>query len=225
MPPLQASHDVPHPYRVLIVDDHPVVREGFMRLVQRQGDLTVCGEAASAQEALEAVAACRPDVLLVDLSLRDSSGLELIKTLQAQDPALPILVLSMYDEALYAERARRAGARGYIMKHEATSKLLEAIYQVLRPEPARPAGSAERQTAPAGPPAAVSPLDCLSDREMEVLHMLGQGHNRHAIAAALNLSVKTIETHRAHIMAKLQLKTVNEVVRFAVRWLHEQGAS
>ena len=226
---LQPSHDLRPPYRLFIVDDHPVVRAGFMRLVQRQADLMVCGEAASTREALEAIATSQPDLVLVDLSLRDSSGLELIKILQAQTPELPILVLSMYDAAFYAERVLRAGARGYIMKHEATETLLQAIYQLLQPTLAgsQPA-PASAPGAPASVPlqqAGVSPLACLSDRELQVLHMLGQGQNRHRIAAALNLSVKTIETHRTHIMAKLQLKTVNEVVRYAIRWLREQGAS
>ena len=210
--------------RVAIVDDHPVVREGLKKVIDQQPDLAVCWDGETAASAVQAIPAARPDILIVDLALAGMDGLELVKNLRALHPQLPVLVLSMHDENLFAERALRAGARGYIMKHEAPENLLLAIRRVL-------AGdiylSRKMQTktldqitgARAG--GGGSPLDLLSDRELEVFRLLGQGQATRQIAGQLNLSIKTVETYRAHIMEKLNLSSATELVQRAFQWVHE----
>ena len=207
--------------RILIVDDHPIVRRGIVQLIQNESNLEVCGEADSPATAVELLESLRPDLVIVDLTLAHANGLGLIKDLQARDPRLPVLVLSMHDETLYAERALRAGAMGYIMKQEATDHIVEAIRQVL-------GGNiyvSERMTTrmlhrlvgdkrEAG---AVSPLETLSDREMEVLHLLGQGLSTRQIAEQLFLSVKTVETYLEHLKTKLGLESGRELIRYAMR--------
>lgn len=220
-----AEPRIPARFRILLVDDHPIVIEGLRQLISQQPDLSVCGEASSVQEAMIASTTLQPDLVLLDLSLQGSSGLDFIKHLHAHIPTLPILVISMYDEELYADRAIHAGARGYITKQATTAQILAAIYQVLQGElyvsermreriVRRYYGGTREDTS-------MSPLARLSNRELEVFQLFGQGFNRHQIASALHLSVKTVETHRANIMEKLQLDSVTELIRYAVHWLRE----
>jgi DNA-binding NarL/FixJ family response regulator len=212
--------------RVLIVDDHPMMRQGLALLIDNEPDLKVCVEADTAGQALDAVVSQKLDLMLVDISLPDKSGLELIKDVLAQKPSLPILAVSMHDESLYAERVLRAGARGYIMKQEGGKKLLLAIRQVLSGQiyvsdkvSARilEIFSGRRNDN------AQSPVGNLSDREFEVFQLIGDGRGTREIAEHLHLSVKTVEVHRANIKTKLKLKTATDLVRHAVRWVEVEG--
>lgn len=215
------------PKRLLIVDDHPMMRNGLAQLIDNEGDLKVCAQADNAGQAINAVAKLQFDLALVDISLPDKSGLELIKDMRSLAPNLPILVVSMHDELIYAERVLRAGARGYIMKQEGGQKFLQAIRHVLAGQiyvsdkmSARILESLSGQSpAPTG-----SPVRRLSDREFEVFQLIGQGVGTSEIAIRLHLSVKTVEVHRANIKQKLDLETATELVRYAVRWLDSQGA-
>lgn len=212
--------------RILIADHHSMMRQGLAQLINREPDLLVCGEAGTAAQALSGVAASNPDLVLADFSLPDRNGLELIKDLRAMQPALPVLVVSVHDEALYAERVLRAGGRGYIMKREGGRKLMRAIRQVL-------SGAiyvSEKMKARileifAGghADAARSPLEHLTDREFEVFHLIGAGKTTREIAAHLHLSIKTVEVHRANIKRKLKLQTGAELVRDAIRWVQVQN--
>jgi DNA-binding NarL/FixJ family response regulator len=212
--------------RVLIVDDHPMMREGLAQLIDHETDLCVAGQADTAAQALQAVASILPDLALVDISLPDKNGLELIKDLQTLHPQVPILVVSMHDEALYAERVLRAGGRGYIMKQEGGRKLMEAIRQVLRGQ----IYVSEKMSAKIleifsgrRAEAVKSAVEGLSDREFEVFQLIGQGQGTRQIAQHLHLSIKTVEVHRANIKRKLELKNANDLVRFAVRWTEAQN--
>jgi DNA-binding NarL/FixJ family response regulator len=209
--------------RILIVDDHPMIREGLRTLISREPDLSVCGEAETAAEALKATAELNPDLVLVDIGLPGRNGLELIKDLRAFHPALPILVLSMHDELLWAERVLRAGARGYVMKREAGPVMVQAIRQVL----ANQLCVSEKISARilesfAGHRVESSPLGLLSDREFEVFELIGRGKSTTEIAGDLHLSTKTVEAHRAKIKEKLELKTMPELISFAARWVETQ---
>ncbi len=213
--------------QVLIVDDHPMMREGLAQLINHEADLTVCAQAGAAGEAFELVEKTSPDLALVDISLPDKSGLELIKDLHTFYPGLPMLVISMHDESLHAERALRAGARGYIMKQEGGEKLLQAIRQVLgghiyvsHKMSARILETFSGRRARASR----SPIERLTDREFEVFSLIGQGVGTREIAKRLSLSIKTIEVHRANIKQKLGLKGATELVRHAVRWVETSGA-
>ena len=211
---------------VLIVDDHPIVRQGLAQLLNSEPDFIVCGEAESARKAMAAIADLKPDVAIIDITLQGTNGIELIKNIVAQWPELPILVLSMHDESLYAERALRAGSKGYVMKQEATEKLTGALRRILNGQIYVSEKLADKMMRKAIDGKAMqdsSPVSVLSDRELEVLQLIGQGHGTRQIAEDLNLSVKTIESHRAHIKEKLNLKTAPEMVRFAVQWVN-QGA-
>ena len=216
------------PKRLLIVDDHPMMRNGLAQLIDHEDDLEVCAEADNAGQAINAVARQKLDLALVDISLPDKNGLELIKDIRALKPDLPILVVSMHDEMIYAERVLRAGARGYIMKQEGGQKFLVAIRQVLAGKVFVSEKMSARilenfsgkQSEPSG-----SPVKRLSDREFEVFQLIGQGIGTRAIAGRLHLSVKTVEVHRANIKAKLNLTTATELVHYAVRWLDAQGQS
>jgi DNA-binding NarL/FixJ family response regulator len=203
--------------RILIVDDHPIVRLGIRQLVGPERDLEVCAEAASAPEALAAARAATPQLAIVDLSLAQGTGLELIRALRAAVPGLPVLVLSMHDETLYAERALRAGARGYIMKREAITGLVGAIRTVLagriHVSEAMAQTLFERLGREGAPPEA--PADRLTDRELQVLDLLGRGLATAAIAAQLGVSRKTVETYRANLKTKLGLRDAAELIRFA----------
>ncbi|MEJ0090136.1 MAG: response regulator transcription factor [Limisphaerales bacterium] len=212
--------------RIFIVDDHPMMRQGLAQLIGAEPDLEVCGEAENAECALDIIGAGKPDLVLADISLPGKNGLELIKDFQAFQPGLAVLVISMHDESLYAERVLRAGGRGYIMKQAGGKKLMQAIRQVLDGKiyvsekmsaniletfSGRRAGSSS------------SPVEQLTDREFEVFQLIGQGRGTRATAEKLHLSVKTVEVHRANIKAKLKLKTAPELIRFAVRWAEAQG--
>lgn len=213
--------------RVLIVDDHPVFRHGITSLINAESDLEVCGEAGSSPSALEAMRALSPDVALVDISLPGTNGIELIKHMKAEHPKLPILVLSMHDESLYALRALRGGALGYVMKAEALKHVVVALRKVLNGEIYVSERFSERlifkaiQSIDGG---MGSPVDKLSDRELEVLQLLGRGFGTRDIAEELHLSAKTIETHRAHIKEKLGFKDAGEMVRFAIDWVAHENA-
>ena len=206
--------------RVLIIDDHPLLREGLTLVINQQNDLAVCGEAADARQAFVAIAKLKPDVALVDISLETSSGLELIKDAHAQFPKLIMLACSMHDEALYAERALRAGARGYIMKREPTGELIDAIRHVLTGElytSRKMAGRMMRQFISDPAPAEPRPAtELLSDRELEVFQLLGEGRGTREIAQLLHLSPKTVSCYRQNIKTKLNLKSANELVHHAI---------
>jgi len=212
--------------RLLIVDDHPMMREGLAQLINHESDLTVCGEAGTAQEAIELIAKQKPDLVLADISLPDKSGLEVIKEIQTFHPGLEVLVISMHEESLYAQRVLRAGARGYIMKQEGGKKLMEAIRRVLGGHiyvsDKISATLLESFSAQSGK--SKSPIEQLSDREFEILQLLGQGKGTSDIAAHLRLSVKTVDAHRANIKRKLNLQTAAELMRYAVRWVETQKA-
>jgi DNA-binding NarL/FixJ family response regulator len=211
--------------QILIVDDHPMMREGLAQLISREKDLTVCGEADTAHEALTKTGQLKPDLVIVDITLPGRSGLELIKDIQAMHSGTLLLVVSMHEESLYAERVLRAGARGYVMKQEGGKKLIEAIRQVLNGQIYVSASMSARilevfsgHRAEAGD----SPVAGLTDREFEVFRLIGQGANTRDIAKNLRLSVKTVEVHRLNIKAKLKLSTASELVHYAVRWMQAQ---
>jgi len=211
--------------RILIVDDHPMMREGLRTLISRERDLIVCGEAETAGQALDAVANLKPDLVLVDITLPGPTGIELIKNVRALQHAILILVISMHDESLYAERVLRAGARGFIMKQESGPTMMQAIRQVL-------AGriyvsdkmSARILENVASNRTEASPIERLSDREWEVFQLIGRGKSTVQIAEELHLSPKTVETHRARVKEKLDLRTMNELISFASRWVETQDA-
>lgn len=213
--------------RVLLVEDHPIVRQGLAQLINQEPDLEVCGEAAAVSEAIEVVEATSPDLALIDISLKSSNGLELVKDLARSHPQVRTLVLSLFDEMVYAERVLRAGAKGYIMKAEATDNVMVAIRTVL-------AGEVyvsdrvrqklfDRMVGTHADPAE-SAVELLSDRELEVFQMVGEGCGTRAIADRLNLSVKTIETYKSHIKSKLKLKDGTELIQQAVKWVMENRA-
>lgn len=211
--------------RVLLVDDHPIVRQGLAQLINQEQDLLVCGQAEDAHKALEAIGALKPDIAIVDISLKTISGIELIKNIKIQYPNLHVLVLSMHDESLYAERALRAGAKGYIMKREVPEKLLGAIHRIIRGEMyvSDKMGVKILHHFVDGPPeAGGSSLDRLSDRELEVFQLIGKGRGTRQIAEALHLSIKTIESYREHIKKKLLLKSGAELVQHAVQWVENE---
>ena len=211
--------------RLLIVDDHPMMRAGLVQLIKRQPDLVVRGEAENAAEALDAVDACRPDLVLADITLPGKSGLELIKDIKAIRPELPILVISMHDESLYAERVLRAGARGYITKHEGGERLMQAVRHVLSGQiyvsEKMSARILERFSGGQAAPVC-SLVAQLSDREFGVLELLGEGLSAHEIAAKLHISTKTVDAHRANIKAKLVIKTTSELISYAARWIEHR---
>jgi DNA-binding NarL/FixJ family response regulator len=217
----------PRAARVLIVDDHPAVREGLGIRIARQADLEVCGEASDLAEALERVASIRPDVVVVDISLKSGNGIDLIKRIKAHDPSIRMLVWSMHPEALYAERALRAGALGYITKEQATDKIIEAIRRVLEDKVYLSEAMAEqvlnRAVGRTGERAGGSPVECLSDRELEVFQLIGQGLDTQKIAENMQVSPKTVETYRARIKEKLSLNKANELIQRAVQWVMENG--
>jgi len=211
--------------RILIVDDHPLVREGLIGLISAQPDFEICGEASGVAEARELVELNAPDVAIIDLTLQDGNGIELIKELKEKWAALKLLVLSMHEESLFAERALRAGAAGYVHKHEASRTIVQAVRTVLEgrlylsqrltqrmlKRAVRPGGDTDR-----------SPIERLSDREMEVFELLGDGLTSRQIATRLQLSPKTVETHREHIKDKLELKNSTELTKHAVQWVLER---
>ena len=212
--------------RILIVDDHPIVRQGLSLLIANEPDLEVCGEAADSGEAVRQLTATRPDLIVVDISLHSGNGIELIKQIRSRDPNVKMLVSSMHDESLFAERALRAGAMGYINKAEATDKVVEAIRQVVRGKIYLSPRMTERMLCRAiGTEESLetSPIDNLSDRELEVFELIGQGLTTRQIANKLHLSPKTVETYRENIKSKLNLSNATELTRHAVQWTLENS--
>lgn len=217
-------NDSPGKKKIFLVDDHPLVREWLTNLIQRQSDLTVCGETESAPAALSAILTNRPDLVIADINLKNSSGLELIKDLQ-EHLAVPVLVLSMHDESLYAERAFRAGARGYVNKRESAQKVIEAVRRVLDGKLYVNEKAAEILAAKTLPGRTVkrSSVELLSDRELEVFDKLGQGLGTRQIAEEIHVSVKTVQEYCARIKDKLGLNNATELLREAVRWRESKG--
>jgi len=213
------------PVRILLVDDHPVVRRGLSQLINQEEDLKVCGEAVDRTEALERVRALRPDLAVVDISLRTSDGLDLVKDVHAERPDLPVLVLSMHDESVYAERVLRAGARGYIMKQEALERVLVAIRRILDGDVYLSDAMQSRlvRAAAATSPSDGPPLSKLSDRELEVFQLLGRGVPSREIAMQMNVSIKTVESHAARIKEKLRLGSSTELLQTATLWIVTEG--
>lgn len=214
--------------RILIVDDHPMMREGLAQLLETETDLESCGEAGTAHEALEKVGELQPDLVLLDITLPGKSGLELIKDIHAMYPQTTILVISMHDESLYGERVLRAGAKGYIMKQEGGKKLMAAIRQVMEGRIYVSDKMASRIVeifSTGRSEANSSPVERLTDREFEVFQLIGKGADIHEIADQLHLSVKTVEVHRANIKQKLKLKSVPDLLMYAVRWMDSQQSS
>jgi DNA-binding NarL/FixJ family response regulator len=212
-------------HRILLVDDHAIVREGFAELINSRADLEVCGQAASAPEATSAVERFKPDMVVVDLSLQGGSGLDLIKNLKTLDPFLRLLVLSMHDETLYAERALRAGALGYVMKREDSGTFLQAVHDVLQGRVFLSQAMRDRMlhNVVGGAKAASHyGMTHLSDRELEVFQLIGEGRTTKQIARKLHLSISTVETHRAHIKDKLRLSNGTELIHRAVEWANSQ---
>jgi DNA-binding NarL/FixJ family response regulator len=206
---------------VLVVDDHPLMRQGLALLINQQQDLHVCGEAEEAQAALLAIAQLRPDIMILDISLKGPDGIEILKNIRATDPDLPVLVLSMHDEAIYAERALRARANGYIMKQEATEKVLVAVRRILSGEiyvSDRIANRMLRHYITGASTLRNSSIADLSDRELEVFRLIGEGHGTRQIAEELHLSVKTVESYQAHIKEKLSLRSARELMQHAIQW-------
>lgn len=210
--------------RVLLVDDHPVVRKGLGMLIEREMDMTICAEAESATDALSAVSEHEPDLVVMDISLKNSNGLGLLKDLHIRAPKLPVLVLSIHDEAVYAERVIRAGARGYIMKQEATDRVLAAIRRVLQGEVylSEKAQSRMFDLSRRSQVKGATPIGLLSDRELEIFELTGQGLGTRRIAEQLNVSIKTIESHVARIKEKLGIKSHTELVQQAILWLSNE---
>src|ERR1700728_4460785 len=206
---------------VFVVDDHPIVRQGLTLLINQESDLTVCGEAEEMQSALASIVAVKPDIVIVDISLNGPDGLELLKNVRISSPRLPVLVLSMHDESIYAERALRAGANGYIMKQEATEKVLVALRRILSGEiyvSDKIANSMLQHYVRGANPSEHSSIAELTDRELEVFRLIGEGHGTRQIAEALHLSVKTVESYQAHIKEKLSLRSARELVQHAIEW-------
>lgn len=226
MPERTRTQPPPKWKKILLVDDHPLMRRGQADLLSREQDLMVCGEAGTAREAMEAIAKLKPDIVLMDMALPDKEGLELIKDIQAIHPGLPVLAMSMQEESLYAARVLRAGGRGYVMKAEGPERLVAAIRTVLSGQIAvSPRMSAKILESVAAPSGRIGsgPETKLSDRELEVMRLFGEGWSTDEIAQRLHLSPKTVDVHRMHIKEKLELKTTPEFTRFAIRWVASQG--
>jgi DNA-binding NarL/FixJ family response regulator len=214
--------------RVFIIDDHPIVREGLAQLINRQTDLMVCGEAEDAHTAVRVIGNVKPDIVIVDISLKGSDGIEFLKNLKTKNPAIPVLVLSIHDESLYAPRALRAGARGYIMKQEGTEKVLIALRRVLSGDVYVSDRMAKRmleQFVSGRQVLERTPVHCLSDRELAVFRLIGQGYGTRDIAKELYLSVKTVESYREHIKDKMELRNAAELIQHAVKWVESEKSN
>ena len=210
---------------VFVIDDHPIVREGLAQLINREPDLVVCGHAEDVYGAVKAMESLKPDIAVADISLKGADGIELIKNLKVRIPGLPVLVLSIHDESLYAPRALRAGARGYIMKQEATENVLVALRRVLNGEiylSERMANKMLQQFVGISSTTGRFSVDRLSDRELEVFRLIGQGHGTRRIAEELRLSVKTVESYREHIKDKMILEDASELVQHAIQWVQQE---
>lgn len=215
--------------KIMLVDDHPIVRHGMAMLIEDEPDMMVCEECGSARETIQKIEISQPDIILVDVSLDGSNGVDLTKSIREKFPELPVLILSMHDETLYAERALRAGARGYVMKQEAADTVLKAIRTVLDGDiylSKRLSSKVLRDLVDQGPRSRSSErfgVERLSDRELEVFELIGRGYSTRRAAESLRLSVKTIETHRAHIKQKLKLNNATELVHHAFLWIESGG--
>ena len=205
---------------ILIIEDHPIVRKGFSMLINQDDELKTIGEAGDYHSALDMVRKTKADLILLDLSLGDGNGIELIKEVKVINPALPVLVVSLHDENLYAERALKAGARGYIMKSEETENILTAIKKIINGEVYLSDGMKDKliNRVAGTDREGSSPMDILSDREFEVFQFIGDGRTTKEIAEILNLSVKTVETYKSHIKSKLEIKDSTDLIRRAVEW-------
>jgi DNA-binding NarL/FixJ family response regulator len=213
-------------YRVFLVDDHPIVRHGLTHLINREPDLVICGESEDGSKGLAAVRAAKPDLVVVDLTLKHSSGFSLIKNLSTLDPKLSILVLSIHEESLYAERCIRAGAKGYLMKEEAMENVLVAIRHILAGQVYLSDEMQSKLFCSSGKRnanAIASPLERLSDRELEIFRLLGQGVGTRQIANLLHLSISTVESHRARIKEKLGVGSATELLQHAVKWVETES--
>jgi DNA-binding NarL/FixJ family response regulator len=217
----KSPHQAGAKKRILVVDDHPIVRQGLALLINREPDMVVCGEAEEAMGALHVLASARPDVLIVDISLNGPDGLDLLKSIRATHPTLPVLILSMHDESIYSERALRAGANGYIMKQEATEKVLVALRRILSGEiyvSDRLANKMLKHYITGSGTLRSSSIADLSDRELEVFRLIGEGHGTRQIADELHISIKTVESYQAHIKEKLSLRSARELMQHAIQW-------
>jgi len=215
----------PTPRQIFVVEDHPIFRHGLVQVINSEPDLHVCGEAQGGPAALGALRMKSADLVVTDVCLQGANGIELTKQLRAEHPDIPILVLSMHDETLYAMRALKAGANGFVMKRAGVAVFLDAIRRVLEGKVYVSSDLGEHliQQAIRGPEAlAASPVDLLTDRELEILELIGKGRSSREIAAELNLSTKTVESHRLRMKNKLGMKSAAELVRFAVDWTAEQ---
>lgn len=221
-----SSAESPPKSRVFLVDDHPITRQGLVALINREPNLVVCGEADSAPVAIDMIQKLTPDIALVDVTLKTTSGIELMKHLKALRPEMPVLMMSMHDESLFAERALRAGAKGYIMKLEPSATILAAIRRILSGELYLSEKMKEKmlhRLVKTGGTEVVYSIDTLSDREMEVFQLIGNGYGTRQIATRLNLSVKTIDSYREHLKLKLRLEGGTELVRHAIQWVKSEG--
>jgi len=213
--------------KVMVVDDHPIVRQGLSQMINLEEDMVFAGEAGNSVEAMKNIEKIKPDLVLVDISLKGTSGLELTKTILNSYPKTLILIVSMYDESLYVERALRAGAKGYMMKQEATDNVITAIRKVLSGEiyvSEKMRDNLVNKFIAGGPTTTAVP-ESLSDRELEVLQLVGQGFSTRQIADELHVSVKTIESHYANIKNKLDLKSSHELIQYAVKWCLSENKS
>ena len=211
--------------RIYIVDDHPLVRHGLCQIVANEADMEICGEAEDSPAAIRGVGEANPDAIIVDISLKGANGLELIKNLKAIHEDIPILVFSMHDETIYAQRALRAGAKAYVMKKESPSKVVDAIRKIIQGEIYVSPSVADQvlhQIVNGPGNVSTSPVDRLTDRELEVVQLIGRGLSSREVAESLHLSVKTIESHRAHVKEKLSLRNATELVQFSVQWVDQQ---
>ncbi len=211
--------------KILLVDDHPVLRKGLVRLIDAKNEFAVCGEASTAADGWELIRELAPDLVIVDISLPGTSGIELTKTIRAEFPKLPVLILSMHEEALYATRALRAGATGYIVKQDAIDNIAVALREALsgRRYLSPVIASQLHQNGAGASAKPADPISLLTDREFEIFALIGKGHEVREISDALGVSPKTVETHRTNIKEKLKLKNARQVARLAVQWLGQQA--
>ena len=211
--------------RILIVDDHPVVRDGLTTIIHHEDDMNVCGETDDAHLALKAIIELKPDIVLADISLKSSDGIELTKSIRAEHPKLPVIVLSVRDESIYAERALSAGAQAYLMKDAASENIVKAIRTVLSGEIYVSNAISKKllhKIAKDKTGMAKTPIESLSDREFEIFRLIGEGYKASQIAAQLHLSIKTIETYRSRIKEKLDLPNAAELLQYSIKWAKSQ---
>ncbi len=208
-------------YKIFVVDDHPIVRQGIAQLINQEEDMMLAGEAGDASEALKGIDKIKPDLVTVDISLKGSSGIELTKSILLNHPKMPILIISMYDEPLYGERVLKAGAKGYLIKQEAIDNVVTAIRKVLSGEiylSEKMRDSLVHKFVKGKTSVTGSPLETLTDRELEILQLIGQGLSTHKISEDLHISVKTVESHYSNIKNKLNLKNAHELIQYAIKW-------